>query len=59
MSCVFAFSLLAPPWAILDAPTRRETPRPGRGEGSGEGASPPSKGKNGGWKRKLSRPPTP
>ena len=27
--------LLEPSWAILDAPTRRETPRPGPGEGVG------------------------
>ena len=57
--CFLAFSLLEPSWAILDALTTRGTPRPGRWGGVRGGVNPSPKGKNGGWKRKRPRPPTP
>ena len=57
--CFLAFSLLEPSWAILDAPTRRGTPRPGQRGGVRGGVNPSPKGKKGGWQRKLPRPPTP
>ena len=40
-------ALLEPSWAILDAPARRGTPRPGPGEGVGGGVNPSPKGKKG------------
>jgi hypothetical protein len=52
-------ALLEPSWAILDAPTTSETSRPGPVEGVGGGVNPSPKGKKGGWKRKLPKPPTP
>ena len=52
-------AILEPSWAILGAPTPREPPRPGPGEGVGGGVNPSPKGKNGVWKRKLPRPPSP
>ena len=47
-------ALLESPWAILGAPTPRETPSPGPGERVGGGANPsPEQGKKGLlWKRK-------
>ena len=53
-------ALLEPSWAILDAPTRRGTPRPGPGEGVGGGVNPSPKGKKGvGRKRGRAKPLTP
>eukprot|EP00959_Pyramimonas_sp_CCMP1952_P472508 9500148-Pyramimonas_sp.AAC.1 len=50
---------MEPSWAILDALTAREPPRPGPwGEGRGRGKPLPEVDE-GGWKKKLSKPPTP
>ena len=38
-------ALLEPSWAILDVPTRRETPRPGQWGGVRGGVNPSPKGK--------------
>ena len=51
-------ALLEPSWAILDAPTTRDRPRPG--EGVGGGVNPSPKGKKGvGRKRVGAKPLTP
>ena len=52
-------ALLEPPWAILDAPAPRETPRLGPGEGVRGRGEPLPEGEEGSWKRKRPRPLTP
>jgi len=50
---------LEPSWANKCPLTPRDRPRPGPGEGVGGRGKPLPKGEEGGWKRKLPRPPTP